>query len=56
MSPDLSDVIAINNVSAQAVSVRAVTIRNDAGTQIATESMHLVPDSDLAFTVIDKYG
>jgi hypothetical protein len=47
--------IAVNNVSAQAVNV-PVTVRDDAGAQIATDILNLAPNGHLAFTLgSDKY-
>ncbi len=47
--------IALNAVSTQAVSV-PVVVRNDAGTQIATDSITLSPNGHTQFTLVtDKY-
>jgi hypothetical protein len=47
--------VAINSVSSQAVSV-PVVIRDDAGNQIATDTLALAADGHLAFTLVtDKY-
>jgi hypothetical protein len=47
--------IAINNASAQAASV-PVVVRNDAGVQIASDTLSLAANGHLAFTLVsDKY-
>jgi hypothetical protein len=47
--------IAINSVSAQAVNI-PVVVRNDTGTQIATDTIALAANGHLAFTLgTDKY-
>ncbi len=47
--------IALNGVSAQAVNV-PVIVRNDAGVQIATDTLNLAANGHLAFTLgADKY-
>jgi len=47
--------IAINSVSAQAVNV-PVIVRNDAGVQIATDTLNLAANGHLSFTLVsDKY-
>jgi streptogramin lyase len=47
--------VAINSVSAQAVNV-PVVIRDDTGTQIATDTLTLASNGSLAFTLVtDKY-
>ena len=47
--------VAVNNDSGQAVNV-PVVIRNDVGTQIATDTLNLAPNGHLAFTLVtDKY-
>ena len=47
--------IAINSVAAQAVNI-PVTVRNDAGTQIASDLISLAANGHLAFTLAsDKY-
>ncbi len=48
--------VAINSVSAQAVNI-PVVVRNDAGTQIATDTIALPANGHLAFTLaVDKYS
>jgi hypothetical protein len=48
--------IAINSVSMQNASI-PVVVRDDAGTQIATDTLTLVPNGHLAFTLVtDKYA
>jgi type 1 fimbria pilin len=47
--------VAINSVSSQAVNV-PVIIRDDAGNQLATDTLNLAADGHLAFTLgTDKY-
>jgi len=47
--------IAVNSVSSQAVNV-PVIVRNDAGVQIATDTLNLAANGHLAFTLVsDKY-
>jgi hypothetical protein len=47
--------VAINNVSAQAVNV-PVTVRDDTGAQIATDTLSILANGHLAFTLVtDKY-
>ncbi len=47
--------IAINSVSTQTVNI-PVVVRDDAGTQIATDTLHLAANGHLAFTLAtDKY-
>src|SRR6185312_10806126 len=47
--------IAINSVSTQAVNI-PVVVRNDAGAQIATDTISLAANGHLAFTLAsDKY-
>jgi hypothetical protein len=47
--------IAINNASAQAANV-PVVVRNDAGVQIASDTLNLAANGHLAFTLVsDKY-
>jgi hypothetical protein len=47
--------VAINSVSAQGVNI-PVVVRNDAGTQIATDTISLPANGHLAFTLaVDKY-
>ncbi len=47
--------VAINSVSAQGVNI-PVVVRNDAGTQIATDTISLAANGHLAFTLaVDKY-
>jgi hypothetical protein len=51
----ISTGIAVNNASAQAGSV-PVTIRDDTGAQIATDTLNLNPNGHVAFTLVtDKY-
>jgi sugar lactone lactonase YvrE len=48
--------IAINSVSSQAVNV-PVIVRDDAGNQIASDTLNLAPNGHLAFTLVtDKYA
>ena len=48
--------IALNSVSAQPVNV-PVIVRDDTGTQIATDTLMLAPNGHLAFTLVsDKYA
>jgi hypothetical protein len=48
--------IAINSVSTQAVNV-PVIVRNDAGVQIASDTLNLAANGHLAFTLVsDKYA
>jgi hypothetical protein len=48
--------VAINSVSTQAVNI-PVVVRNDAGTQIATDTITLAANGHLAFTLVtDKYA
>ena len=47
--------IAVNNASAQAASV-PVTVRDDTGAQIATDTLNLSPNGHVAFTLVtDEY-
>jgi hypothetical protein len=47
--------VAINSVSSQAVSV-PVVVRDDTGSQIATDTLNIAPNGHLAFTLgSDKY-
>jgi sugar lactone lactonase YvrE len=47
--------VAINNVSSQAVNV-SVVVRDDAGNQIATDTLNLAGNAHQAFTLVsDKY-
>ena len=47
--------VAINSVSTQAVNI-PVVVRDDAGTQIATDTLSLAANGHLAFTLgVDKY-
>ncbi|HSR06112.1 MAG TPA: hypothetical protein VLM42_03090, partial [Bryobacteraceae bacterium] len=47
--------VAINSVSAQAVNI-PVVVRNDAGAQIATDTISLAANGHLAFTLaVDRY-
>ena len=47
--------IAVNSVSAQTVSV-PVIVRDDAGMQIATDTLNLAPNGHTQFTLVtDKY-
>src|ERR1019366_8976822 len=47
--------IAVNSVSVQSVNV-PVVIRDDTGTQIATDTLNLAANGHLAFTLVtDKY-
>jgi sugar lactone lactonase YvrE len=47
--------VAVNNASAQAASV-PVTVRDDTGAQIATDTLNLNPNGHVAFTLVtDKY-
>ena len=47
--------VAINSVSAQAVNI-PVVVRNEAGAQIATDTISLSANGHLAFTLaVDKY-
>ena len=47
--------VAVNSVSAQSVNI-PVVVRDDTGTQIATDTLNLAPNGHLAFTLaVDKY-
>ena len=47
--------VAVNSVSSQAVSV-PVIVRDDAGAQIATDTLNLAPNGHTQFTLVtDKY-
>ena len=47
--------VAVNSVSAQAADV-PVIVRNESGTPIATDTIHLAPNGHSAFTLVsDKY-
>ena len=47
--------VAVNNDSAQAVNI-PVTVRDDKGVQITTDTLNLAPNGHLAFTLVtDKY-
>ena len=51
----ISTGIAVNNASAQVASV-PVTVRDDTGAQIATDTLSLNPNGHVAFTLVtDKY-
>jgi hypothetical protein len=52
---DLATAIAVNSISPQSVNI-PVVVRDDLGTQIATDLISLAPNGHYAFTmVVNKY-